>query len=154
MTTAASSTTTTNPYSALGLSLPATTAGTQTLGMSDFLQLMTAQLQNQDPMNPLSNSDFMSQVAQFSTVQGITQLNSSFSSLSGQLSSSQSLQAASLVGHYAYLTGRAVPGSLSYGYVDLADPRVADQAPRRPSSMSDWRAPRRFTARGSSVWRR
>jgi flagellar basal-body rod modification protein FlgD len=69
------------------------------LNEQDFLQLMTAQLQDQDPLNPVSNSDFFSQIAQFSTVSGVNQLNSSFSTLASQLTSSQSVQAASLVGH-------------------------------------------------------
>ncbi|HWU68780.1 MAG TPA: flagellar hook capping FlgD N-terminal domain-containing protein [Stenotrophobium sp.] len=71
----------------------------QQLSQDDFLKLMTAQLQNQDPLKPLDNSEFVSQMAQFSTVSGIQSLQNSFSSLSSSLSSSQSLQAASLVGH-------------------------------------------------------
>jgi len=84
----------------------ATSAASTAVNEQDFLQLMTTQLQDQDPLNPVSNADFFSQIAQFSTVSGINQLNSSFSALSTQLSSSQSLQAANLIGH-----GVLVPGS-------------------------------------------
>ena len=45
------------------------------LGQDDFLQLMTAQLQNQDPFAPMENGDFIAQMAQFSTVSGIEQIN-------------------------------------------------------------------------------
>ncbi len=79
------------------------------LNEQDFLQLMTTQIKTQDPLNPLQNSEFFSQIAQMSTVSGITQLNSSFSSLSSQLTSSQSLQAASLVGHYVMVPGSQAP---------------------------------------------
>jgi flagellar basal-body rod modification protein FlgD len=72
-----------------------------TLGGTDFLTLMLAQLKNQDPTSPVDSNTFLTQLAQLSQVQGITQLNTSFSSLSSSLSSSQALQASSLLGHQA-----------------------------------------------------
>ena len=45
------------------------------LGQEDFLKLMTAQLKNQSPLDPTSSADFLSQLAQFGTVNGINQLN-------------------------------------------------------------------------------
>ena len=47
----------------------------QTLGQEDFLKLMTTQLQNQDPFAPMENGDFIAQMAQFSTVSGIKDVN-------------------------------------------------------------------------------
>ncbi len=70
-----------------------------TLGGTDFLTLMLAQLQNQDPTSPVDSNEFLSQLASLSEVQGITQLNTSFSTLSNSLTSSQALQASSLLGH-------------------------------------------------------
>src|SRR5580693_4591788 len=70
-----------------------------TLGGTDFLTLMLAQLKNQDPTSPVDSNTFLSQLAQLSEVQGITSLNTSFSALSSSLSSSQALQASSLLGH-------------------------------------------------------
>jgi flagellar basal-body rod modification protein FlgD len=72
-----------------------------TLGGTDFLTLMLAQLKNQDPTSPVDSNTFLTQLAQLSQVQGITQLNTSFSTLSNSLSSSQALQASSLLGHQA-----------------------------------------------------
>jgi flagellar basal-body rod modification protein FlgD len=80
-------------------SVAAAASATPQLNEQDFLQLMTTQLQDQDPLHPISNSEFFSQIAQFSTVSGINTLNSSFSTLSSQLTAAQSTQAASLVGH-------------------------------------------------------
>jgi flagellar basal-body rod modification protein FlgD len=100
-----------NPYSALGLSGGSSgSSGTSStsLGQQDFLKLMTQQLQDQDPLHPVDNAEFFSQIAQFSTVAGITQLNSSFSSLASQLASNQSLQAASLIGHGVLVPGNTV----------------------------------------------
>ncbi|MGJ8671125.1 MAG: flagellar hook assembly protein FlgD [Oceanococcus sp.] len=68
------------------------------LGQTDFLELMVAQLQNQDPFKPMENGDFLGQMAQFSTVNGLQELNDKFSGLSASISGDQALQAASLIG--------------------------------------------------------
>jgi flagellar basal-body rod modification protein FlgD len=72
-----------------------------TLGGTDFLTLMLAQLKNQDPTSPVDSNTFLNQLAQLSEVQGISSLNTSFGSLSSSLTSSQALQASSLLGHQA-----------------------------------------------------
>ncbi|MBT8098756.1 MAG: flagellar hook assembly protein FlgD [Gammaproteobacteria bacterium] len=69
------------------------------LGQEDFLTLMITQFQNQDPFEPMDNGEFLGQLAQFSTVNGIESLNSSFSGLAGSIQDEQALQAANLVGH-------------------------------------------------------
>lgn len=76
------------------------------LGQEDFLRLMSAQLQNQDPMKPMENGDFLSQIAQFGTVNGIEGLQKSFESLSGSLYSNQALQASALVGREVLVPGK------------------------------------------------
>ena len=68
------------------------------LGLDTFLELMTTQLKNQDPMKPMENGQFLGQIAQFASVTGLQQLNDSFSDLTSSLSSSQALQAGNLVG--------------------------------------------------------
>ncbi len=69
------------------------------LGQEDFMRLMVAQLQNQDPTKPMDNFEFLSQIAQFGTVDGIQGLQQSFSDLASLMNSNQTLQAAGLVGH-------------------------------------------------------
>lgn len=68
------------------------------LGQEDFMALMVAQLRNQDPMAPMENGEFLGQIAQFSQVSGLQDLQKSFNELSTSLVSNQALQAASLVG--------------------------------------------------------
>jgi flagellar basal-body rod modification protein FlgD len=68
------------------------------LGQDAFLQLMITQMKNQDPLAPQSNSEFVAQLAQFSSVQGLEKLNTSFNSFSSGFQSNQALQASSLVG--------------------------------------------------------
>ena len=70
-----------------------------TLGGTDFITLMLAQLQNQDPTSPVDSNTFLTQLAQLSEVQGITSLNTNFSTLSSSLTSNQAMQASSLLGH-------------------------------------------------------
>ena len=75
-----------------------TPAKTNELGQETFLELMVAQLENQDPLNPMESADFLGQLAQFSTVTGIGELQESFATLAGSLQSSMALQASTIVG--------------------------------------------------------
>lgn len=68
------------------------------LGQAEFLDLMVAQLKNQDPFKPLENGDFIAQMAQFSAVTGLDKLQNSFDTLANSLQSNQALQASTLVG--------------------------------------------------------
>lgn len=68
------------------------------LGQEDFLKLLVAQLKNQDPSNPVENSEFLGQIAQFSMVNGIDGLGTSFDSVASSLFSTQAMQASQLVG--------------------------------------------------------
>src|ERR1044072_3930068 len=76
-----------------------TTKKPDSLGQADFLRLMTEQLQHQDPLKPMENSEFLGQLAQFSTVQAIGNLNTTVNGFAGALSSDQVLRGAQLVGH-------------------------------------------------------
>ncbi len=73
-----------------------------------FLTLLTAQLRNQDPMNPLENAEVTSQLAQMSTVDGIERLNGLFEKMLSAQESAESLQAAALVGRGVLVPGRAM----------------------------------------------
>lgn len=64
-----------------------------------FLKLLVAQLQNQDPTNPMESAEMTTQLAQMSTVEGINKLNDSMSQLLSNNLASQTLQAAGLIGH-------------------------------------------------------
>ncbi|MFP6863327.1 flagellar hook assembly protein FlgD [Pseudomonas sp.] len=68
------------------------------LGKNEFLNLLVAQLNNQNPLEPQGNGEFIAQLAQFSQVEGIEKLNTSMGSLLTGYQSSQALQASSLVG--------------------------------------------------------
>lgn len=86
-------------YSQLGLTQqPEKNKKNDELGQEAFLELMTAQLQFQDPLKPMENGEFLGQMAQFGTVSGINELNASFSAMSASLQSNQALQASTLVG--------------------------------------------------------
>ena len=78
------------------------------LGQSQFLDLMIAQLQHQDPLNPMESGEFLGQLAQFGTVNGITELQSSFGDLAASLQSSQAIQASTLVGRNVLVPGNIV----------------------------------------------
>ncbi|WP_256776989.1 MULTISPECIES: flagellar hook capping FlgD N-terminal domain-containing protein [unclassified Stenotrophomonas] len=88
-------------YSALGLNAPNsdTSKKKSTLDQADFLRLMTEQLQHQDPLKPMDNTQMVAQMAQLSQVQGITDLNTTVKGFQDQMSSDQILRGAALVGH-------------------------------------------------------
>lgn len=76
----------------------AKTNKTNELSSDDFMELLLAQIQNQDPMKPMDNAEFISQIATINQSSGIKELNTSFEELSKSLVSNQALQAASLIG--------------------------------------------------------
>jgi flagellar basal-body rod modification protein FlgD len=64
-----------------------------------FLKLLVAQLNNQDPMNPMDNAQMTSQLAQINTVSGIQTLNDTMKSMATQIAALQSLQGSATIGH-------------------------------------------------------
>ncbi len=81
--TAATAATTTSPYDSLtsaSATGPATAVPQQSLGQSDFLQLLATQLASQDPSQPMDDTQFISQMANFSSLQQMQTLNTSFNS--------------------------------------------------------------------------
>ncbi|MBL4743366.1 MAG: flagellar hook assembly protein FlgD, partial [Cycloclasticus sp.] len=98
------------------------------LGQADFLKLMVTQLENQDPLEPMDNGDFLGQMAQFSTVSGIGDLQNSFSEFAASISNDQALQAANLI-------GRRVSVPLQTGV--LADGGVIEGELTLPASSPD-----------------
>lgn len=106
-------------YSATRLQSPGTG---KNLEQEQFLELMVAQIQNQDPFKPLENGEFLSQMAQFSTVSGIQDLQSSFSQFAGSLTSNQALQASALVGRHVLVpssTGVLFEDGVVFGTAQL-----------------------------------
>lgn len=106
----------------LGLTASQSKTKSNSIGQDEFLKLMMTQLKSQDPMKPLESGEFLSQIAQFSTVSGIQDLQASFKTLSGSIYSNQALQASSLVGRTVLVpsgsAALASGGSVS-GAVDL-----------------------------------
>lgn len=92
------------------------------LGQSAFLELMITQMNNQDPLSPQDNTEFVAQLAQFSSVEGLERLNSNFQNFSNSFMSNQALQASSLVGRSVTVTtesARLMNGDIVSGSVAL-----------------------------------
>ena len=91
------------------------------LGQEDFLKLLMTQLQNQDPMEPMDNGEFMGQMAQFSTVSGITEMGESIDSLVGMYQGQQMSNSASMIGKQALVNGNwaQLKGGQLGGAIDL-----------------------------------
>lgn len=89
-----------------------------------FLKLLITQMQNQDPLNPLDNSEVTSQLAQISTVSGIDKLNATVASMTSSLTAAQALQAGGLIGHAVLAPGNTIllQQSGAVAGVQLTDP--------------------------------
>ena len=96
-------------------------ARTSTLGQEDFLKLLMTQLQNQDPMEPMDNGEFMGQMAQFSTVQGVTEMGESIDGLVSIYQGQQMSANASMIGKKALVNGNwaQLEGGKLAGAIDL-----------------------------------
>ena len=97
-----------------------------------FLKLLVAQINNQDPLNPMDNAQMTTQMAQINTVSGIQELNATLKGMAEQMSATQSLQGASLIGREVLIDGNdlsfegnaakgalSLPSAASQVYVDI-----------------------------------
>ena len=112
----------------LGLSHKFDEAKKNELGQDEFLSLLVAQMRNQNPLDPQDNAQFLTQMAQFGTVDGVQKLQQSFSTLSNVLQSNQALQASALVGRSVLInadSGTLDAGGSIKGAVELPN-SVAD----------------------------
>jgi len=92
------------------------------LGQEDFLRLMTTQLQNQDPFAPMENGEFIAQMAQFSTVTGITEMGQSLNGISDKLNEFRIATASDLLGNSVLVPGniaRPNKNNEIHGIIDL-----------------------------------
>lgn len=129
--------------SSLGLNTPPP-ARKSSLGQADFLRLMTEQLKNQDPLKPLDNAQFLGQLAQFSTVQGIDKMQNAMAAVASVMESDQTLRAAALVGHDALVeastlelgAGASVRGEVSAPSAGPITFEVVDAAGTRVRQMT------------------
>jgi|SRR5919107_4671476 flagellar basal-body rod modification protein FlgD len=114
----------------------------QVLGKDDFLKLMVAQMKNQDPMNPADDKDNIAQMAQFSSLEQITNLATATQDLANKMSLTQNI---GLLGHtvtYTGTDGTAVSGTVDGMNLDkdgAATLSVAGQTGVDPTSITSVR---------------
>ena len=109
----------------------------QELGRDDFLKLMLAQMKNQDPFKAMDPTQFLGQLAQFSTVSGIQDMQSSIGTLASTMRSSQVLDGSTMVGRDVLIasdaTSLGATGSVK-GAVDMPEGAISAQLNIRDSS--------------------
>lgn len=115
-------------------------ANSDKLGQSDFLKLMTTQLQNQDPFAPMDNGDFIAQMAQFSTVTGIQEMNSSIGKLVEEFDQARIATASNLLGHSVLVPGnigRADDSGELHGVLDLPESTISTEITYRDADTNE-----------------
>jgi flagellar basal-body rod modification protein FlgD len=90
------------------VAVPGTQPGGPTLGKQDFLKLLITQLRNQDPLNPLDQNQFLSQTAQFTSLENLQNISSELAELKTLARGDTLAQGASLLGKTAAAAGRDV----------------------------------------------
>jgi flagellar basal-body rod modification protein FlgD len=95
------------------------------LTQADFFALLTQELANQDPTKPVDNNEMISQMTAFSTTDGVAELNKKFGSFADSMTSSQALQASSLVGRSVLVNDNI----FGMGEGDTAKGKVVTESP-------------------------
>ncbi|MEG8023552.1 flagellar hook capping FlgD N-terminal domain-containing protein [Sphingomonas aurantiaca] len=101
-----------------------TTSNSSSLNQNDFLKLMTAQMQNQDPFNPVDNTQMVAQMAQFSSLAGISEMNTTMKAISDKLGATSASDAMAYVGKTVLTEGSTAYGRNTGGIagsVELGD---------------------------------
>ncbi|MBK8523054.1 MAG: flagellar hook assembly protein FlgD [Betaproteobacteria bacterium] len=110
-------------FASLGPTAAAKTANSAEEMQNRFLKLLTTQLRNQDPLNPMENAEMTSQLAQINTINGIEKLNTTLGKMLDIYDSGQSMQAAGLIGKHVLVPGNTLPlaGGQALGGALLAE---------------------------------
>ena len=95
---------------------PSATASNSQINLQDFLRILTSQLTNQDPRKPMDNTQFMAQLAQFTSLEQTRQLNDKLASL---LSVQSTTQSVGLIGRTVDISLAAGPASGQVVALDL-----------------------------------
>ena len=85
---------------------PNTSGAKTTLGQADFLKLLTTQMSNQDPFSPVDNTQMIAQMAQFSSVAGISEMNTTLSAIATKLGATTNGDAMNYVGKTVLTEGK------------------------------------------------
>ena len=109
MSITATSSSTSAQSTANAVSAAASAANSPAAMQANFLKLLVAQLNSQDPMNPLDNAQMTTQMAQLNMVSGIGQLNTTVQGMATQFGAMQAFQGASLVGSTVIVNGSSLP---------------------------------------------
>lgn len=91
---------------ASGVQIAPASSANQTLGQGDFLKLMTEQMKNQDPFNPVDNTQMVAQMAQFSSLAGISEMGTTLKAIADKLGAVSTADALSYVGKTVLTEGK------------------------------------------------
>jgi flagellar basal-body rod modification protein FlgD len=116
----------TNTSTTTAASASVAAAGQTDEAQTRFMKLLVAQMQNQDPMNPMDNAQMTSQIAQLQTVSGINQLNTTVQNLLANYQSVQQFQSTGMLGRQVLVGGDALTVAKGQASVYFDLPQASD----------------------------
>ncbi|MBI5374784.1 MAG: hypothetical protein HZA77_05080 [Candidatus Schekmanbacteria bacterium] len=111
------------------------TDSTNSLGQDAFLSMLVTQMKYQDPLEPMKNTDFTAQLAQFSSLEALTNIQDQFSSLTASIDSQNNLMTAALIGKDVEVSGDSI--EVSNGNVPQVSFDLSDKASSVEISIYD-----------------
>ena len=135
-----------------------TTSQTSAMGKEDFLNLLIAQLQNQDPLNPTDSTEFTAQLAQFSSLEQLSNVNQNLMELKDFQASTNNSQAVSLIGKAITANGNSIrltddgPVRCDFNLAEDADLIVASIYDSTGKFVAEFESPNLSAGSHSLFW--
>jgi len=134
-----SDTSTVQPATSAATKATSTTSPKTVLGKDEFMKMLIAQLKHQDPLNPMDGTAFTAQLAQFSSLEQLQNINTQLSSFTKQQQSLGNTQAVNLIGREVLAKGDTVVAQgkpVDLSYVLSSDAAQGSSASTTPTASS------------------
>jgi flagellar basal-body rod modification protein FlgD len=141
-----------------GTTSTTSTTSTQSLGKAEFLQMLIAQLKNQDPLNPMDGTEFAAQLAQFSSLEQLMNLNTTLETQSVNQMTLGYAQSVNMIGKTAVansgntVTANGQAVELNYNLADDAESVTISILDKDGNIVKTWNESAKTAGMNSTTW--